>query len=118
MLKSKMGNSKLGGKQLMDKIKAKSRFADTSNLDNSKMMMDRSQMLDRSRQMEASRSKIKEDKSKINKNFEKKQVEEVRNFSKKKESPVSQLQTNIKLQSPKKKEIKQMDRGEEVTVKK
>lgn len=56
----------------MDKIKAKSRFADTSNLDNSKMMMDRSQMLDRSRQIEASRSKIKEDKSKINKNFEKK----------------------------------------------
>ena len=51
----------------MDKIKAKSKFADSSHLDNSKMMMDRSQMLDRSRQIEASRSKIKEDKSKINK---------------------------------------------------
>jgi hypothetical protein len=39
---SKMGNSKLGGKELMDKIKAKSKFGDSSQLDMSKMMMDRS----------------------------------------------------------------------------
>lgn len=68
---SKMGNSKLGGKELMDKIKAKSKFGDSSQLETSKMMMDRSQMLDKSKQIEASRSRIdrptenKEEKSKL-----------------------------------------------------
>lgn len=78
---SKIGNSKLGGKELMDKIKAKSKFGDASQLEQSKMMMDRSQILDKSRQIEASRSKIekpkndKEEKSKLNIIPEKKATE-------------------------------------------
>lgn len=71
LVASKMGNSKLGGKELMDKIKAKSKFGDASQLEQSKMMMDRSQMLDKSRQIETSQSKLekikdnKKEKSKL-----------------------------------------------------
>lgn len=55
MARSKMGNSKLGGKELMDKIKAKSKFGDSSQMDLSKVI-DRSQMLDKSKQLDRSRA--------------------------------------------------------------
>jgi hypothetical protein len=87
LIQSKMGQSKfekskLGGKELMDKMKSKSKIGDMSKLDLSRVM-DRSNMQDRSRFAE--KSKI--DKSKFEASKKNSEQDNLKKSERKKETP-------------------------------